>query len=166
MKRLIVNESDEVIGAKSRDVIDFSKDIYRVSALWLTNTQGEVLIAQRGFELSNGAGLYGPAVAGTVEENETYESNIYKEAEEEIGLRGVKLVSHQKFRRSGRRNYFCQFFTATVDWKANEFVLHRREVEVVAWVQPDALKKDIALHPEKYVESMKQAVQLFCEAKN
>ncbi len=44
---IVVDENDNVIGSKSRDEIDYSKDIYRVSCLWVTNPKGEVLLAQR-----------------------------------------------------------------------------------------------------------------------
>ncbi len=81
----IVNEQDEIIGYKDRKDRNLV-DITRVSALWITNEDGEILLAQRGLNKTHSPGLWGPAVAGTVEEGETYESNIIKEAEEEIGL--------------------------------------------------------------------------------
>lgn len=74
----VVNDSDEVIGHKFRNDIDFVKDIYRVAALWLTNSQGQVLIAQRLLTKDKDPGKWGPAAAGTLEKDETYESNIYK----------------------------------------------------------------------------------------
>ena len=36
--------------------------------------------------------VWGPAVSGTNEEGETYDSNIIKEAQEEIGLTGYTLI--------------------------------------------------------------------------
>jgi isopentenyldiphosphate isomerase len=77
-KQVIVDESDNVIGAKIRSDI-LPDDIYRVSCLWLRNPSGEVLLAQRSFDKKNDPGRWGPAVAGTVSENETYEENIRKE---------------------------------------------------------------------------------------
>ena len=77
----IVNEEDEIIGHKDRTSLDHETDIYRVAALWLTNSTGEVLIAQRALSKESSPGKWGPAAAGTVEEGETYESNIVKEVE-------------------------------------------------------------------------------------
>lgn len=40
-KIIIVDENDEPIGAKERGTLDDYKDIYRVSALWITNEKGK-----------------------------------------------------------------------------------------------------------------------------
>lgn len=85
-KIIIVDENDTIIGHKNRDSME-DGDMYRVSALWIQNSKGDILLAQRSFDKRNDPGKWGPAVAGTVEEGETYESNIIKEAEEEIGLK-------------------------------------------------------------------------------
>lgn len=161
MKRLVVNQNDEIIGAKERDELDFAKDIYRVSALWLTNSKGEVLIAQRGLRLNNAPGSWGPAVAGTVEDNETYEDNIYKEAKEEIGLTGIKLEFGPKLFRSAERSYFCQFFTALVDKDTQDFNLDPFEVEKVKWVDFYKLQQDIKDHPGKYGGSIQLIIEAF-----
>jgi len=96
MKRIIVDKNDRVIGAKESQDIDFLNEIYRVSALWLWNSSGEVLVAQRKKSKGNDAGKWGPSVAGTVEEGESYEQNIVKEVEEEIGVRGVEISLDKK----------------------------------------------------------------------
>lgn len=81
----IVNLDDEIIGYKPRKDITL-QDVYRVSALWIENSQGEILLAQRGFLKSVDPGKWGAAVAGTVEKDESYEENILKEMQEELGL--------------------------------------------------------------------------------
>jgi len=153
MKRQIVDEHDKLIGYKTRDEITHPDDIYRVSALWLTNAKGEILLAQRGLSLRNGPGLWGPAVAGTVEEGETYESNIYKEAEEEIGLTDYTFTVSKKLFVNGHRRYFCQFFTAVIDRPAEEFQPDPREVAQVRWINPKALRQEVAAHPERFTPS-------------
>lgn len=50
-KIIIVNENDEIIGHKKREEIR-QEDIYRVSALWLTNSKNEILLARRGLNKS------------------------------------------------------------------------------------------------------------------
>jgi len=37
MKIQIVDDKDQLIGVKERNEVDYKTDIYRVSALWLTN---------------------------------------------------------------------------------------------------------------------------------
>lgn len=53
----IVDQNDEIIGYKDRADIS-SDDIYRVSALWVENSKGEFLLAQRGFMKKNGPGRW------------------------------------------------------------------------------------------------------------
>ncbi len=160
MKRLIVDSNDNFIGVKSGVELDLSKDIYRVSGLWITNSQGQVLLAQRSLDNENGAGEWGPAVAGTVEKGETYETNIYKEAEEEIGLTGVTFSLGPKQRIYGSRNYFCQWFQTSVDRPSNGFTLQQDEVAALQWVDESNLLADIQSNPTRYVPSFAEVVKL------
>ena len=81
----IVNEQDEIIEYK--DIRNRNpKEICRVSAIWLVDSDGNILLAQRAFSKKVDPGKWGPSVAGTVEKGETYEENIIKESKEEIGL--------------------------------------------------------------------------------
>ena len=157
----IVNEQDEVIGYKDRTGLDYENNIYRVSALWLTNSKGEVLIAQRAMTKDRNPGKWGPAVAGTVEEGETYESNIEKEIKEEIGLTDVKLKKGPKRSPVLKRNYFVQWFIATIDKDISEFRIQEDEVEKVAWIPLEKLIKDVKTNPSKYLGSMPEIIKLF-----
>lgn len=95
MRIPIVNEQDEIIGYKDRKDRN-TVDITRITGLWLWNEKGEVLLAQRALSKDINPGLWGPAVAGTVEEGETYESNIIKEAEEGNRLERFKASYRSK----------------------------------------------------------------------
>lgn len=157
----IVDDQDNLIGHKKRKDIDPKNDIYRIGALWLTNSSGQILIAQRVLTKDMDPGKWGPAAAGTMEEGETYESNIYKEAEEEIGLTGIKLIKgpQQRFRQP--RQAFCQWYTAVCDWPESRFVLQADEVARVKWVDPIELRIDAENNPDKYVPGMKSEIDLF-----
>jgi len=45
-KIVIVNRKDEIMGYKERGTLN-QPDIYRVSVLWIQNSKGEILLAQR-----------------------------------------------------------------------------------------------------------------------
>lgn len=156
----IVDENDTVIGLKERSKIDHPKDCYRAAALWLTNSKGQILIAQRHINKDKNPGKWGPAAAGTVEEGETYESNIYKEADEEIGLRGVQFTPGPKTRSKAPSNHFTQWFFGACDISESEFVLQPTEVQAVQWVDKQHLALDIQAHPSKYVPSMLYAFEI------
>lgn len=150
----IVDDQDNLIGAKPRNEIDFENDYYRISGLWLTNSNGQILIAQRLLTKDKDPGKWGPAAAGTLEVGETYESNAYKEAEEEIGLTGVEFILGPKMKFTTPRHSFCQWFTATCDWSEEQFVLQPTEVEQVKWVDKDEFFEDVRNNPDKYLPTM------------
>jgi isopentenyldiphosphate isomerase len=127
---IIVNDQDEIIGHKERGTL-VQADIYRVSALWVTNSAGDILLAQRKFTKKHHPGMWGPAVAGTNDEGESYESNIIKEAEEEIGLKDIKPNIGPKIRVASEHNHFTQYYTLTIDQAADDFVIEEDEVEQV-----------------------------------
>jgi isopentenyldiphosphate isomerase len=151
-KIIIVNEKDEVIDYKERGTLN-QEDIYRVSGLWIENSKGEILLAQRGLHKKNDPGKWGPAVAGTVEEGETYDSNIIKEAEEEIGLKGKSFKKLDKVRRKGKHNYFCQWFFLSMD--DYDFKVQKEEVEQIKWFKRNELLADFQKNPDSFLKSVR-----------
>lgn len=157
-KIIVVNEKDEPIGIKYRDEIDPQEDIYRCSSIWITNSQGEVLLAQRKLTKDHDPGKWGPASSGTVEEGETYESNAYKELEEEIGLVNVNLKLGPKQYYNKVRKFFAQWFFCQIDQPVKEFTLQEEEVEKIEWVGKEDLLTDIKNNPDKYVPSLGEII--------
>ncbi len=137
-KFIIVDESDNIIGAKERSEI-LPEDIYRVSGLMLANSNDEVLIARRAYTKSHDPGKWGPAVAGTVEEGETYEQNIIKEAEEELGLVNIKPIPGPKIFRNAEHRYFAQWFILKMDKPIREFKVQEVEVAEIKWIKIEEL---------------------------
>ena len=158
-KVVVVDNNDNVIGSKERDDLGVD-DIYRVSALWINNSYGQVLIAQRSHKKKNSPGKWGPAVAGTVEEGEDYDINIKKEAQEELGLQGIDLKKAKKDFISRKYSYFVQWYEAILDESENYFKLQEEEVEKVAWIELEELRKDFLDYPEKYTPGIKSYLEI------
>jgi isopentenyldiphosphate isomerase len=137
---IIVNESDEIIWYKDRWTI-LKEDIYRVSALLIKNSKWEFLLAQRKLTKKNNPWWWSFSVAGTVEKSETYDSNISKEIEEEIGIFDLKYSKLFKKRIIGKHNYYCQFYFAILDVELDYFTIQEEEVENIRWFSLDEIKK-------------------------
>ena len=166
MKAQIVDENDIVIGLKERDQIDYQNDIYRVTSLWLTNPKGEILLARRSMEKLKDPGRWGPAVSGTIEEDENYDENVYKEAMEEIGLENVIFTKGPKTRIHYPRNYFCQWYFAEIDREIESFVMQPEEVDALMWISMKDFLEDLMTNPNRYVVAMPEIMtQLFPENK-
>jgi isopentenyldiphosphate isomerase len=153
-RNTIVDENDQVIGAKNRADIT-KKDIYRVSGLWLYNEGGQVLLAQRSFTKSHDPGMWGPAVAGTVAEGEDYLTTITREAEEELGLTGITFEIGPKVFQSEGWKYWSQKFTAITDKDISDMKIQKEEVEQVKWFDEKELPMLIEEKPDLFIPSMR-----------
>jgi isopentenyldiphosphate isomerase len=153
-KIIIVNEKDEIINHKERGTLDL-ENIYRVSALWIMNSKGDVLLAQRSFTKKNSPGKWGPAVAGTNDIGETYLSNIIKETKEEIGIEIKNPKPLFKKRSSVKHNYFVQWFFAIIDKEINEFTIQKEEVEKIKWVSKKGFLEEMKNPNSEMLESMR-----------
>ena len=152
-KVIIVDEKNNIIGHKDRDKIT-ANDIYRVSSLWITNSNGDVLLAQRALNKSHDPGKWGPAVAGTLEEGETYESNLMKEAKEELGLINIKPILGPLNFVQRQHQYFRQRFFLTLNLPITTLKLQPSEVMAVRWFSKPELKEALKTHPEMFLSSI------------
>ena len=157
---IIVNEEDEPIGVKERSLIT-SGDIYRVSALWIENNQGDCLLTRRAYTKIHEPGKWHPAVSGTVAEGETYEANVKKEAWEEIGLTDFAPTLGPKRRYSGENNFFAQWFTVKMNLPLNRFKFDLVEVAEARWFPRVELSCLVRERPDEFVKSASTWPELF-----
>lgn len=157
----VVDENDNFIRFKDR--VDRNiNDIYRVSALWIVNSKDEILIAQRKLNKIFDPGKWGPAVSGTVEEGETYLTNMIKEAEEEIGLTNFDYSAGEKrFVNVNDNKRICQFYKAVVNKDINEFVIQEDEVEAVRWISKAELLSELKNNPDNFTAGLKFGLEIF-----
>jgi isopentenyl-diphosphate Delta-isomerase len=159
MQVIVVDEQDRVLGAKDRNNRSPS-DIIRISALWLFNSQNEVLIAQRSQAKLNDPGKWGASVVGTNEVGETYLSNILKEAREELGisLKAENLSSGQPHLVSAGVKLFVTLFFAKFNLLIADFIIQKEEVEQVRWISLPDLKTLFDNHPENFTRTFKNSL--------
>lgn len=156
----IVDENDRIIGSHKRAEAK-KEHIYRVTALWITNPSGEILLALRHRDKTHDPLKWGPAVSGTVEEGETYEQNILKEAEEELGLKNISAEIGPKIKIEDKYNYFVQWFILIVDKNISEFKIQKDEVEEIKWFSKEELLRELASHPENFTPGIRKYGKLF-----
>jgi len=157
-KVIIVNENDEIIGYKERGT-EQPTDIFRSTSLWITNSKDEVLLARRAWTKRGSPGKWGSSAGGIVEEHETYDTNVLKETEEEIGLKKIKPTKGPKLRLSSDHNSFSQFYFLMRDLPVHEFKLQASEVAEVRWFTKEELKKAFQQDPQQFTSSIKSYVE-------
>ena len=161
MKIPIVNDKDEIIGHKEREDTNI-KDIVRATGLWVKDKDGNILLAQRSFSKKFGPGLWGPSAGGVVEEGETCEFCIIREAEEEIGLTGIVFKSGPKIRLF---DCFGYFYSVTVD-RDYKFIKQDEEVEQIKWFSENELNKLLKEKPEIFMKDFDNYYKKFLEYEN
>ncbi len=150
----IVDHDNTVIGRKARTDLQ-SDDIYTAATLWIKDEKGNVLLSQRSFKKKNSPGKWGPSAAGTIEYDESYISNVIKEAKQELGLnispddlQKGPLVFHQKSRK-----YFAQSYIYTYEAKEDDFLLQNDEVVDVKWFDIARVDDLLIKYPEMFSSS-------------
>lgn len=121
---------------------------------------GDILLARRHHTKSHHPGRWGPAVSGTVENGETYEENIIKESEEELGLKNTKLERGPKTETTGVYHHFTQWFTLTTDKNITDFKIQEDEVEEIKWFPAEELSRQLEQHPDDFLPTMKKYLDL------
>lgn len=158
---IIVNEKDEIICHKPRSE-RLPSEIGRVAGLIVLNLKGETLIAQRSHNKIKDPGKWGPSVAGTVEEGETYISNIIKEAKEEIDLditeNDLKVETHSYQETSHK--YFSTMFSAVVDKPISGFKKQDNEVVEIRWIKITDLVEWFEKNPADFIPSFQKTVNI------
>ena len=154
----IVNSKDKIIGYKDRKKI-VDTDIYRVSALWLTNERGEFLLAKRALTKKHDPGKWGLAVAGTVEKGETYAFNIRKEIFEELGIQ-ISPKKSVKIERINKWHFFVQWYVAKINSKT-KFSPNIEEVAELKWFSKKEFYKQYKSNPEIFLSNIKSNVDQF-----
>lgn len=157
----VVNEKDKIIRHKDRNDIDPSVDIVRSASLWITNRNGEILLAQRKFTKRNNPGKWSEAVGGTVEGDDSYESTMLREAEEEIGLTINDYEIGPKQYINSPTKYFVQWYKTIIDKPIETFRAQEEELEQLAWISEGQFIKELNDTPEKYIDEMQDIARLF-----
>ena len=157
---IIVNKQDDIITYKERQDIK-QDDIYRITALWLENSQGDVLLAQRGFNKNYYPVKWGAAAAGMVGKEEKYKETMLREMKEELDLEDIEINEGYKQIVSGERNYFMQWFSAVIDRPSSEFKIQKEEVNTVKWFSKKELLEIIEKSPDIFMESLVVYIKLY-----
>ncbi len=157
----IVDKDDTVISFKERTDVDPTVDIVRSASLWITNTNGDILLAQRKLTKRNNPGKWSEAVGGTVEDEDDYESTMLREASEEIGLKVDSYELGPKQYIDAPAKYFVQWYTTVIDQPIETFHIQEEELEQLAWISEEQFIKELRDTPEKYIDEMQEIARLF-----
>lgn len=123
----------------------------RSTNLFVLNDKGEILCHQRSLEKERMPGVWSTHLGGHVGHGETYESNVQKEMEEEIGV-GVpndQIIPWRTTRIEPARLWVREFVTL-LNVDVDQMTPQPGEVEVLRWMKPDEIIKSAKENPEQW----------------
>lgn len=130
----------------------------KVALIWLINEKDEVLLARRASHLDTDAGVWGPSVSGGVDEGETYQETVVREAQEEIGLTPgtfspIHLFDEAYDHEDGKGREFGVFYARVDSSVIDKLALEPDEVAEVRWATIDVLEDELSQKPETIIIS-------------
>lgn len=154
-----VNDKDEVIGYYQLPDVFANSFIRRVSAVFIFNEVGRVLIQRRSALVLSPNALDFSA-AGHVDEGDTYLSAARREVHEELGLSDVDV--HLVTPPFKILDMFISVFKAVIATNT-PVILNSEEVTSFYWVSIEELEAMIDRHPSQFSESFLAAWPHVCD---
>ncbi len=112
----IVDENDNVIGTAPRKGIHNTGKLHRAAHIFLLDSNGRMWLEKRAMHCDSYPGYYSSSVAGHISSGEDYLTGAQREAEEELGIKGLELRLLHRFPPSVESmNEFISLYSATSD---------------------------------------------------
>lgn len=150
---IYVDERDNIIGAGSIQEAYEKRIVHRVVRVYLYNSKGELLLQRRSDHMKTNPGKWNESAAGHVDEGETYLEAAQREMKEEVGVGGVELKELKTIYTEEvgelKRKRFTALFSGTYDGEVHPDF---DEVSEVRWISSEALRTEVAEHPERFTE--------------
>jgi isopentenyl-diphosphate Delta-isomerase len=161
MEELIieVDRHNKPIGLRPRTDFHGGKRIHRGAHLLLFNSSGKLLLQKRPDTMRLYPGVYTASVSGFVD-NESTETCIQREMQEEIGLQAPVKELFTFFHTDQHDSAFATVYTATSD---GPLTFNEHEVAGHRWVALIELEEELAEHPERFSPVFRQTMKIFFE---
>src|SRR3989338_6629550 len=93
----IVGEKDNVVGCEEKDIAHQRGLWHRMSGIYLTNSEGKLLLQKRSATKDVFPNLWTQSVGGHVDAGESYETAALRELKEELGILNLELRQLHKY---------------------------------------------------------------------
>ena len=149
----VVNDDDEVIGARTRREIHQLNLKHRAVHLMVFNQAGEVFLQKRSMLKDNNPGLWDSSVSGHVDAGESYDASVVREAGEEIGLR-LDATPQWLFTIPASEHTGWEFTAVYRCLSEGPFTLHPDEIDDGRWFSVTEIEHWLLHHPDRLAESV------------
>lgn len=130
----------------------------KVAVLWIINDEGEILLAQRAHHKAQDPGVWGPAVTGKLEADESFDDALARETEEEIALKIADYTPHFLLEKDFKHpdselRKFGVYYTVFPKYKNYLIQVDANEVADTAWFSLRIIKEKMNASPHQLVPS-------------
>jgi isopentenyl-diphosphate delta-isomerase len=150
---VLVNEHDDVLGYMEKLDAHQQGLLHRAISVNIFNSNGEMLIQQRGLNKYHWAGIWSNTCCSHPRKEESFQSAAERRLFEELGFKtplteAFHFIYKAHDEQSGLTEHeYDTVFTGIYD---DVFQFNKDEIAAIEWIQPAALLADIEQHPDKY----------------
>ena len=148
----IVDETDQVIGQKTRQQIHQLQLRHRAVHILVFNSQGQIFLQKRSMQKDLNKGLWDTSAAGHVDPGETYLQTARRELQEELG---IDAELQFLFKLDASEQTGMEFIEVYRCVHEGPFDLNPQEIDDGVWMTPDALQEQLTHETLPVTETFK-----------
>jgi isopentenyldiphosphate isomerase len=156
----LVDKDDNVVGVTDKETAHQFKQIHRIVAVYVFNDKGELFVQVH----KKGGGLYDHSVGGHVARGETYESAVYREAKEELGIDQPLSFVSKYYSDEGIHIHMIAVYECIAD-KSWKFVPND-EVEEIIPMKVEDIRELMKSNRDKFTGGFVSTMEEYCRIKN
>ena len=151
-KVILVDKNDNEIGTGEKLTVHKKGQLHRAFSVLIFNSQSQMLIQQRADNKYHSAGLWANTCCSHPRPGEEIKKAVKRRLKEEMGLEKCKVKEVFKFFYRVElgdliENELDHVFCGICEKGPSP---DKKEVKNWQWIDQEALKKDVAKHPQKY----------------
>ncbi len=149
---IYVDEQDREVGTGEKLEAHQKGVLHRAISVFIFNKKGELMLQKRAKTKYHSAGLWSNTCCSHPRPGEDVETAARRRLQEEMGFTcDVKKVHHLLYRTTFSNGLIEHEYDHMFIGESEVTpILNPEEAEDWKWMSPDALKKDIAEHPDIY----------------
>lgn len=158
---ILVDEQDNDIGVMEKLRAHREGKLHRAFSIFIFNAKNELLLQQRALDKYHSGGLWTNTCCSHPRPHETVKDAAHRRLFEEMGIAcelsiKTSFIYQTPFENGLTEHELDYVLTGTIH---SDPVINPAEVNAFRWLSLEAVRKEVALHPEHYTSWFKIALE-------